>query len=388
LNPDGSWGRIAARLREEAMRTRAILVALAGALLATRAGAIDVANGKLTVSGFGEWGYGRTTNENAYLVGEEDGGYENAQFALGLTAQPQDDVVVAGQLFLAADGEASLDWAFAEYRLNDLLRIRAGKVKNPLGLFMEVKDVGTLRPFFTLPQSIYGPASFAAEAYLGVGVTGAWETARGWGLGYDVYGGALEVPSLEPGDVVLAGPPPASGYDFSMLEVEEQRVRDVVGGRVSLQTPFEGLTARISAFTGELVEEVGTARVVCFGVSGEYAIDRFQIRGEFFRATEGDAETHLGGYAEVAWSFLPNLQVAFRFDESHQHQDGLPASSPFLRHHENVFGLSYWPSPNLVLKLSYHDVDGNRFAVPALSAPDGSTDGRTGLFVGGAQFSF
>jgi hypothetical protein len=367
------------------MRKQGILVALAAALLATRAAAVDVADGKLTVSGFGEWGYGRTTNENAYVLGEEDGGYENAQFALALTAKPQDDVVVAGQLFLAADGETSLDWAFAEYRLHDLLRIRAGKVKNPLGLFMEVKDVGTLRPFFMLPQSIYGPGNFAAEAYLGVGVTGEWEGAHGWGLGYDLYGGALELPSFEPVDVVVAGPAP---YDFSTLEIEEERARDVVGGRVSLHTPFEGLTARISAFTGELEEEVGSERIVCFGISGEYAVERLQIRAEFFRATEGGSETHLGGYAEVAWNFLPNLQLALRFDESHQHQDGLSASSSYLGHHENAIGLSYWPSPNLVFKLSYHSVDGNRFAVPARSAPDGSSDRRTDLFVAGAQFSF
>jgi hypothetical protein len=370
------------------MRTQATLVALAAALLAPRAAAVDVADGKLTVSGFGQWGYGRTANENAYLVGEQDGGYDNAEFALALTARPQDDVVVAGQVFLAADGEVSLDWAFAEYRLDDLLRIRAGKVKNPLGLFMEVKDVGTLRPFFTLPQSIYGPSNFAAEAYLGVGLTGEWEGARGWGLEYDLYAGALEIPSFEPADAVLSGPPP---YDFAAQAAGEdgtEAARDVVGGRVSLRTPFEGLTASVSAFTGEMVEAAGRERIVCFGVSGEYAIDRFQIRGEFFRATEGGAETHLGGYAEVAWNFLPKLQVALRFDESHQHEDGLPADSRFLGHHETALGLSYWPSPNLVFKTSYHRVEGNRYAVPALSAPDGATDRTTDLFVAGAQFSF
>ena len=365
------------------MRTKGILVALAAALLATRAAAVDVADGKLTVSGFGEWGYGRTTNGNAYLVGEEDGGYDNAQFALALTARPQDDVVVAGQLFVGAGGEATLDWAFAEYRLNDLLRIRVGKVKNPLGLFMEVKDVGTLRPFFTLPQSIYGPGEFAAEAYLGVGLTGAWEGAGGWGVGYDLYGGALDIPSFEPGAVVLAGAP----FDFAASR-EEEEAKGVVGGRVTLTTPVDGLTARVSAFTGELdAGGGGKERLAVFGLSGEYAVERFQLRGEFFRGTEGDEETNLGGYAEVAWTFLPRLQVALRFDEAHQHLEGLPAESRFVAHHEAAVGLSYWPSPNLVLKASYHNVDGNRFAVPATSA-GGSIARVTHLWVAGAQFSF
>jgi hypothetical protein len=367
------------------MRAKGILTAIAAALLAGRAGAVDVGDGKLTVSGFGEWGYGRTTNGNAYLLGEEDGGYDNAQFALALTAQPQDHVIVAGQLFVARDGEVSLDWAFAEYRLHDLLRVRAGKVKNPLGLFMEVKDVGTLRPFFTLPQSIYGPAEFAAEAYLGVGITGEWTGARGWGLAWDAYAGALEIPSFEPGEAVLAGPPP---WDFTAArDVEE--AKGVVGGRVAVSTPVDGLTARVSAFTGELAGiDGGTKRVTVVGASGEYAVERLQLRGELFRGAEGDEETNVGGYAEVAWSFLPNVQAALRYDASRQHRDGVSPDSRFLRHREGAVGVSYWPSPSLVFKASYHAVDGNRFAVPAVSRPDGSLDRTTHLFVAGAQFSF
>ena len=82
--------------------------------------------------------------------------------------------MVAGQIFVNAEGEFSLDWGFAEYRIHDLLRLRAGKMKNPFGIFMEVKDVGTLRPFFSLPYSIYGAGNMASEAYLGAGLTGSY----------------------------------------------------------------------------------------------------------------------------------------------------------------------------------------------------------------------
>lgn len=370
------------------MRTRGVLAALAlGA--ASQAAAIDVANGKLAVNGFGEWGYGRTSNANAYLAGEEDGRYANAQFALALTARPQPDLVVAGQVLVGRTGEASLEWGFAEYRVSDLLRIRAGKVKNPLGLFMEVKQVGTLRPFFTLSQAFYGPTNFAAEAYLGAGLTGEWQGKRGWGVAYDAYAGALEIPTFEPGRA-LAAPPGPDGYDFAAQAVHAEVARDVLGGRVGLLTPFEGVTVRLSAFTGTVAEQLpdGTAsdeRIVAFAVSGEWVHDRFQVRGEWFRAAEGSLETHLGGYAEVAWSVLPKLQLALRFDESHQHLDGVAAA--LLEHHETVAGVSWWANPNLVFKASYHFVEGNRFAVPAVSA-DGLLDRDTQLVVAGAQFSF
>lgn len=371
------------------MRTIGIAASLAVVLAAVPAHAIEVADGRLTVSGFGEWGYGRTGGENAYLIGTEDGEYEHAQFSLSLTAQPQDDVVVAGQFFVVANGEASLDWAFAEYRLHDLLRVRAGKVKNPFGLFMEVKDVGTLRPFFALPQSIYGAGNFGAEAYTGAGITGEWEAAGGWGVGYDLYGGGLELAAFEPGEAALVGGV-GPQLDFSGVEIEEEDVRDVVGGRVSLTTPVDGLTVRLSGYTGELEEEdrAGVERVVAYGVSVEWVLDRLQLRGELFRATEGDEETNVAGYAEVAWSFLPKLQLALRYEQASHEKEGHAAHASLMDHREGAVGLAYWPSPNLTFKASYHLVDGNRFAVPALSREDGSLDERTGLVVVGAQFSF
>jgi hypothetical protein len=370
------------------MRGWGIALSLIAAAAAAPAAAVDVANGRLGVSGFGEWGYGRTGGENAYLIGTEDGEYEHAQFSLALTAHPQDDVVVAGQLFVVANGEASLDWAFAEYRVHDLLRVRAGKVKNPFGLFMEVRDVGTLRPFFALPQSIYGAGNFGAEAYTGAGITGEWESRSGWGVAYDLYGGGLELSAFEPGEAALVGAGPQ--LDFTGVAVEEEEVRDVVGGRVSLTTPVDGLTFRLSGFTGELREEEDgpSERIVAYGASVEWVIDRLQLRGELFRATEGDEETNVAGYAEVAWSLLPKLQVALRYEQArHDKEDGVEHGS-LDDHREGAVGLAYWPSPNLTFKASYHLVDGNRFAVPARSREDGSLDERTGLVVVGAQFSF
>jgi hypothetical protein len=376
------------------MSPRARLAAVALMVLgglAPRASATEVADGKLTLSGFGQWAYGRTTTENAAFVGNEEGNYENAQFALALTANPEERVVVAGQVFLAADGEVSLDWAFAEYRFHDLLHLRAGKVKNPLGIFMEVKDVGTLRPFFTLPQSVYGPANFAAESYLGAGLIGEWEASSRWGLGYDLYIGALALDAFEPTTALPLDPTdPASPLDFSSVAVEEEEARGVIGGRVVLTTPVDGLSFRVSGYTGQHTEEgrEERTRVACYGLSAEYALDRLQLRGEVFRATEGDVESSLAGYAEVAWNFHPKLQAALRFEQLRQEKEGVPDSSPLLEHTEGALGLSWWPSPSLVVKASYHYIDGNRFALPALSRADGTVDRRTDLFVAGAQFSF
>src|SRR5512134_192764 len=103
---------------------RQSVVALALAAFAASSAAMDVGEGKLSLNGFGQWGYGRTTGENGYYIGTERGEYENAQFSLGVSAHPKDDVVVAGQLFFQSGGEVALDWGFVEYRMHDLLRVR------------------------------------------------------------------------------------------------------------------------------------------------------------------------------------------------------------------------------------------------------------------------
>lgn len=377
-------------MRKQWMVVLAFALALGG--LPPIARAIDVADGKLSVNGFGQWGYGRTTGENGYYIGSERGEYDNSQFSLALTAHPASDVVVAGQIFLVSSGEVALDWGFVEYRIADLLRVRAGKVKNPLGLFMEVRDVGTLRPFFALPQSIYGRNNIGTEAYLGAGLTGDWMAETGWGFGYDLYGGALQLEVREPSEVVVgalaAGTPPP--YDFASVLAEEEEVRDVVGGRLALYTPIDGLTFRISGSTGKLREAdtETTARMVTLGFSAEYALERFQIRGEIFRQNEGELESNLGAYGEVAWKFLPRLQAALRFERARMTREGLPATSSLRDHTEGAVGLAFWPNPNLAFKASYHLVDGNRFALPERSRDDGSVDKRTSLIVAGTQFAF
>jgi len=72
------------------------------------------------------------------------------------------------------------------------LKLRAGKVKQPFGISAEVFDVGTRRPFFELPQAVYGPIGLVGESYKGIGFTGSFDVQGGWGLAYDLYGGGQE----------------------------------------------------------------------------------------------------------------------------------------------------------------------------------------------------
>ena len=140
---------------------RALLALAAVAPLTSSA--VDVGGGKLSVNGNGSWAYQRT-NQNLYLA-DSDGDYDAAMFDLLLSARPADDLVLSAQLGFDQE-EVGLEWAFAEWRFADALRLRIGKVKQPLGNYMELQHVGTARPFFTLPSSVYGPTEVGAESLL------------------------------------------------------------------------------------------------------------------------------------------------------------------------------------------------------------------------------
>jgi hypothetical protein len=48
-----------------------------------------------------------------------------------------------------------IDWASGDYKINDFVGFRFGKIKTPLGLFNESQDVDSLFPWVLLPQAMY-----------------------------------------------------------------------------------------------------------------------------------------------------------------------------------------------------------------------------------------
>jgi hypothetical protein len=342
-----------------------------------------VGDGKLNINGNGSWAYQRTS-ENRYLQGDSDGDYETSMFDLVLTGRPADDIVLAAQL--GFDSEAvELEWAFAEYRFSDAARFRVGKVKQPLGNYMELQYVGTARPLYTLATSVYGPANVGATSYSGAGVTGEFHWDSGWAFQYDAYGGAVNLQVYEPFDVLEADYVPPD--DGSLPGIEDELAENVFGGRLSLTTPWD-VTLRFSSFGGHMdKDEGGKVTYMVYGASLWYRGERAWLSAEAFHSFEKDFEDQVSGYVEAAYFVTPRWQLATRWEAMRTHIEGQEELvSPLLRHDEVAAGVNYWFSPALVVKLSAHQAWGKRFAM----LDEGATAGadRTLLLVGGAQFTF
>lgn len=358
------------------------IVLFLACLAATAALAQDTSP-RVTLHGFGEWAYVRTDG-NEFLDGNEDGDYDTIGFGLNASTAIGERLTITGQLALRTreedQAEAELDYAFAQWRFSDALQVRIGRSKHPFGLYTEVFDIGTLRPFFHLPLSIYGPSEIAAQSYNGIGLTGLRPTGGQTSLDYDLYAGEV---TFDPSQRVDASE-------------EGEQVRDVLGGRLRYHTAIDGLSFGVSAYTGVTEEEeeegseegveTDSPRHVNLGVHAEYAMLPLTLRAEVGRHHETAEAKALAYYLEAAYRFGEHFELAGRLDRFDVTPEDEDDEGEDVDHRDIGIGVNYWFNPNFVLKASFHRVKG--FAVASPADDDDLDDDETNAFVFGAQFSF
>lgn len=372
---------------------------------------------------------GGLTNRATYLGGTPEGAFQNSQFGLRVSVPFDDRLTVSSLINWREEGReggtprTDITYLFATYRLSRAWDLRLGKVKNPTNLYSEVYDIGTLRPFLTLPQGIYGGTGNAFTSYTGVGVNGTAYVGR-WQLAMAGYlsGGNFRYNSTR-----IALLPGTNGE----LDVNLHRA---VGGRLLVRPPVAGLSVGVSGSLARI--GFGTCGVPALqtlcepGFSGgqgsaqlEYLTDRLWLRSEITLRDVPGFVLSRGGYAQAAWFLTRKWQVAAQYDvlteTLGQKTLDLGASAPLPegftlppglqlppgglgsllpdamdRHRDLAFGVNYWLAPEVALKLSVHDVDGWRFARPETAQLlQGALTGqfpskRSRLLQAGIQFNF
>lgn len=343
---------------------------------------------------FGGWAYGKTSR-NTYLSGTPQGNYQQGALALNLSAHPDPRLSFLAQAFWEQGNEGTeteIDYAFAEWKFSDAVKLRVGKVQQPFGIYTEVFDVGTVRPFLSLPQSVYGPVGIVSEGYQGVGLRGTYPLGK-WGVSYDLYAGGIKIEEYGT-PIQLLGEenepvedPSGIGYEIT---------RNLVGARVVISLPVPGLTAGGSAITGTQSDEGAEPyRHTVLGAQTEFISNHLWLRSEIARHREQGKYTVHAFYAEAAYFMTRAWQLAARYDRSRTSFDNPvpPTALSLARHRDIAAGLNLWITPEFVLKGSYHVVEGNRLAGPpaaelAATIAAGQLNSRTRLVQLGVQFSF
>lgn len=384
-------------------RPRAALGALALILLAGAAHA-QTSGERYSLRGFGGWALGRTDNDNEYgFVASGDTEFANYNFALNLAAQPAEKLSIRSQAFWGEDlrgRRVDLDYVFVEWAHSPKLKFRAGKVLSPFGLYTETYDVGTLRPFYLLPQFYAGSQGLLPKSYLGGGLTGAIPLGEEWELDYDAVGGEVRFQEI-PSTVVVGRDP--SGLPISQTFELQLIGRNMVGGRVGVASTANGLQAGASALHVHLQQSIDGGPRQPYPPSDQATLanaylryDRgpFRLQAEYFHAF-ADTVDLWSGYAEASYKLGRHWQVAGTYDRGQLEPEAgsLYASLPDqLKRHES-FGLAvnYWASPDVVFKLNGYTVSGNQSARSANAGVDallGRLDDSTYVVVLGTQFSF
>ncbi len=169
-----------------------------GSGLLTNSLALDV-DKSIQIHGFASQGYLHSTNNN-FLAESRSGSYEFTDIGINANWAISDSWRVGGQVFYRNLGDYSedrpvVDWALLDYRPYNVIGIRLGKVKMPLGLYNETRDNDFLRPMIFLPQSIYDESRRDSNlGYLGGGIYGNLPTGSFGDVDYHFFTGEATFP--------------------------------------------------------------------------------------------------------------------------------------------------------------------------------------------------
>lgn len=218
---------------------------------------------KIRLNGFVSQGYMKTDKNNWLATDSMDGTFQINEVGLTINV-PVDDKLRVGAQFLARDlgdegnNDVSLDWAFGDYRFNDALGVRLGKVKMPIGLYNEGRDSDFLRAMAFLPQSVYDETRRnLLVASQGGQIYGNIQFGDAGDLDYAAYGGQInfsdDSPTLDAflGFAQMADNMMNGGVPTNTLTSISADNEYVYGGRLVYNTPVDGLRIGASVFEGK-----------------------------------------------------------------------------------------------------------------------------------------
>jgi len=179
-----------------------------------------------------------TTQNNILTTNSSHGSGAWTEAVVNLTATPEPKLSVSVQARYSLIGQLgnaiTLDFASADYKFNDRIGLRFGKVKTPSSLYNSMQDIDPAFLWTLLPQSVYPLLSRNSLLALYGGV--AYGTVPlGEKLGKIVYGGYSGQLNLSSGDGFLI-PLKDQG-----LGAPAGFTNVVSGGSVRWKTPLKGL---------------------------------------------------------------------------------------------------------------------------------------------------
>lgn len=153
--------------------------------------------GGVDIHGFISQGFVSSNAYNYLTHNSKDGSFGYNEMGINFSKQLNNKLRIGMQLFSRDLGDVSnnkilLDWAFADYRFHDWFGVRVGKMKLPLGLYNETRDMDMLRTCIVLPQGSYMDLTRdTLIATNGAGIYGHRELGDSGSIDYQLLVGVL-----------------------------------------------------------------------------------------------------------------------------------------------------------------------------------------------------
>lgn len=344
------------------------------------------------IHGFAAQGY-LLSEGNNFFGDSTNGSYDLYEAALngsldfghGLLASAQVLIRDAG---LSDDGKPRLDYGLIDWRALQSVEatagVRLGRVKNPLGLYNDTRDVVFARPGILLPQSVY---------FDGVGLRSLFFSSDGAQLYGSLARGSNDLSltfsaaldrdlNAKEKEVLTSGGPQPD--EVRLKELFFTRLaNDWNGGRAIFS-----LSHTHARLTLEPTPSFPVSADISFNLyvaSARYNTERYSITGEYgFTRTRGrtsiDGRTTSasdGAYLQADYRIAPHWAAFARYDarfsDAHD-RDGRDSSDRYSQFaHDLTLGGSWIPDEHWGLWAEVHRIYGTATA-PALDNPDGADD--------------
>jgi hypothetical protein len=349
---------------------------------------------KLQVHGFMTQGY-FLTSDNAVL-GASDNDHGSLDFhEIGLNASYQfsNDISFRAQgLFrkMGHDEQTRIDYAVLDWRVGvwdgGEWGIRLGRVKNPMGLYNETRDVAFTRPSVFLPQGIYYDRSRSlVHSTDGGQLYANLQTDIGF-FGFKGNIGRAENDNKElkvaifgfdtPGELVSK----RENY-WGQLKFES------LSGDLELALSYADVILDYKPGAGDPFS-AGATRYRPLVLSAQYNWDAFILTAEYLRQL--NRFNHLGVnfpdtnittesyYLQGEYLFSQKIKGILRFDAHYLNKNdrdgkklsstvGVPDHRGFTE--DWMIGLGWLPSSSWQLQVEYHRINGTSW-LPAQANPD------------------
>jgi hypothetical protein len=294
----------------------------------------------LTINGYTSLEFEEQLDEEG--GGDPNGSFDADLFDLVLNFQVNDAIRVAtdltwehGAATEEGFGNVAVEYAFIEYAFSDLVKVRAGKMFTPFGIYNEIH---TAKPAFL---TVKEPASTNKTERI---VANGFRFFPRWGAGISVHGDGLIGERSFSYDVLVANGAHEEGNPFE----EDNNAAKSVTGRFRFE-PSDALEVG-SSFYYDLIESGGVDRLTSLGLELRFQTRAWRVLAEtaygWLDPDEGDSILQIGWYVQPSYEFDNGMTPYARVERINP-----DTSSADEQGYDFIVGLNYEIAAGFMIKV-------------------------------------